>query len=150
MKKVKEFKIVPSGSTECESVQITSSEASYKFISQFFYEDVAVYESFFLVLLNRQNVTIGWAKISQGGVSGTVVDSRIVAKYAVDSLASSVILCHNHPGGTLGPSKQDKDLTEKIKWGLELFDCKVLDHMIIIPPTEKGPKFYSFADEGLL
>ena len=88
---------------------------------------------------------IGYAKISQGGIVGTVIDATIIAKYCVEALATSVILAHNHPSGGLVPSQQDKDITRKIKDTLKIFDCNVLDHIIL---TEDS--FFSFADEGLM
>jgi DNA repair protein RadC len=131
--------------SEFPKVQVLSSEKSADFIRQFYQDDIAIYESFFLLLLNRQCQTIGYAKISQGGITGTVVDVRIIAKYAVDSLATSIILAHNHPSGNLQPSEQDILLTNKVKDAMELFDIKVLDHVIL---TEDD--FYSFADKGIL
>jgi len=122
-------------------IQVTSSQKSADFIRQFYGDDISIYESFFLLLLNRQCQTIGYAKISQGGITGTVVDVRIVAKYAVDSLATAVILAHNHPSGNINPSNEDIALTKKIKQALQLFDTNVLDHIIL---TEDS--YYSFAD----
>ena len=84
-------------------------------------------------------------KISQGGISGTVVDTKIIAKYCVDTLCSAVILAHNHPSGNLNPSTQDIKITRKIKEGLELLDVKVLDHVILTSDS-----YYSFADENIL
>lgn len=124
---------------------ITSSGITETIVRKFFHEDITIYESFFILLLDRQNKTIGWAKISQGGVAGTVVDPKIVAKYAVDALASGVILCHNHPSGNLKPSVADKEITEKMKKGLGFLDIHLIDHMIL---TESG--YTSFADEGLI
>lgn len=101
----------------------------------------------FLLLLNNSNNTLGYVKISQGGITGTVVDIRIIAKYAIESLATAVILCHNHPSGNLKPSEADKILTTKVYKGLELLDIKVLDHIILVPDSEE---YFSFADEGLM
>lgn len=131
--------------TDFPKVQVLSSEKSADFIRQFYQDDISIYESFFLLLLNRQCQTIGYAKISQGGITGTVVDVRIIAKYAVDSLATSIILAHNHPSGNLQPSEQDILLTNKVKDAMKLFDIAVLDHVIL---TEDD--FYSFADKGIL
>lgn len=131
--------------TNFERVKITSSKESADYIRQFYSDDIEIYESFFLLLLNRQNKTIGYAKISQGGVAGTVVDAKIVLKYVVDTLASGVILCHNHPSGNLTPSTQDVDLTDKIKKAVKLVDSIVLDHIILTADS-----FYSFADNGLI
>lgn len=129
--------------TEFKNIKITNSQDSANFIRQFYSDDIGIFESFFILMLNRSNTTIGYAKISQGGTCGTVVDIKIVAKYAVDSLANSVILAHNHPSGSLTPSAQDLEITSKIKQGLSLLEIQVLDHIIL---TEDN--YYSFADEG--
>lgn len=125
------------------NIKIQRSKESADFIQQFYGDDLEIFESFFILLLNRNCTTLGYAKISQGGISGTVVDIKIIAKYCVDSLASSVILCHNHPSGNLKPSEQDIRLTKKIKEGLKLLDVKVLDHIILTTDS-----FYSLADKG--
>ena len=126
-------------------VAIRSSKDAADFIRQFYSDDIGIFESFFLLLLDQSNTTTGYAKISQGGIAGTVVDPRIVAKYAIESLSPSVVLCHNHPSGNLKPSDADIAITNKIKAGLQLFDITVLDHIIL---TEDS--YTSFADEGKL
>lgn len=131
--------------TNIESGKITTSKDAEVCIRQFYGDDLGIYESFFIVLLNRANTVTGYAKISQGGICGTVIDVLIIAKYAIESLAKSVILCHNHPSGNLIPSDADKQMTYKVKDTLKLFDCTVLDHVVL---TEKG--YLSFADEGLI
>jgi DNA repair protein RadC len=131
--------------TNFERVKITSSNDSAKYIRQFYSDDIEIFESFFILLLNRQNKTIGYAKISQGGVAGTLVDAKILLKYVVDTLASAVILCHNHPSGNLNPSTQDIELTKKLSQAIKLVDSQVLDHIILTPDS-----FYSFADNGLI
>lgn len=123
--------------------KVSSSKIAAEYCRQFFHDDLTIYESFFILLVNRANNTIGYVKISQGGVVGTVVDASIVAKYAIESLASGVILCHNHPSGNTQPSTEDINLTRKIKKGLALFDIAALDHIIL---TEDD--YYSFADDG--
>jgi DNA repair protein RadC len=128
-----------------ENIVIKSSDDSHRFIKQFYGDDLEVYESFFILLLNRKNATTGYAKISQGGIAGTLVDVKIVAKYAVDSLASAVVLAHNHPSGNLNPSGADIELTKKIKSALSLLDIVVLDHIILTKDS-----YYSFADEGMM
>ena len=90
-------------------------------------------------------MTIGYAKISQGGVAGTVVDTKIIAKYIADTLASGIIVCHNHPSGNIKPSEQDIILTQKIKQVAELLDSTLFDHIILTTDS-----FYSFADSGIL
>lgn len=131
--------------TDFKRVKIRSSKDGAKYIRNFYSDDLTIFESFFILLLNNQNNTIGYAKISQGGITGTVVDVRIVCKYAIESLCTSVIVCHNHPSGTLNPSRADEAITRKIKQALSLFDIRLLDHIIL---TEDS--YFSFADEGIL
>ena len=125
--------------------KLINSKDAAEYARQFFSDDINIYESFFLILLNQANNTIAWVKISQGGISSSVVDIRIIAKYCIETFAAAVILCHNHPTGTLQASNQDINITKKIKETLALFDSKVLDHIIL---TEES--HYSFADEGIL
>jgi len=103
------------------------------------------HEEFWVMLLNRGNKIIDSFMISQGGISGTVIDVRIILKPAIEKLASSIILCHNHPSGTMQASDADMKITKKIKNAADMLDITVLDHLII------GQKNYlSFADEGIL
>ena len=127
------------------NVKISSSSDAAKFIRDFYPGDIEVFESFFILLLNRAGNTIGYVKISQGGTAGTVVDPKIIAKYAVESLASGVILAHNHPSGSTTASEADIRITTKVKNGLLLLDIAVIDHVIIT-----AEKHCSFADEGIL
>ena len=103
------------------------------------------HEEFWVMLLNRANRIIEKQKISQGGISGTVVDIRLIMKLALEKTASSIILCHNHPSGNPMPSEEDKLLTQKIAKAGKLLEIEVLDHVIIAEN-----KFTSFADEGYL
>lgn len=128
-----------------EKVKITSSNDAFQIIKQFYFDDIDIFESFFILCLNRNNQTIAYAKISQGGVAGTVVDIKLIAKYAIDCLASAVILAHNHPSGNLKPSNEDLAITKRIKEGLKILDISVLDHLIL---TSQG--YLSFGDEGIL
>ena len=128
-----------------EKVKIVSSKDAFKVIKQFYFDDIDIFESFFILCLNRNNQTIAYAKISQGGVTGTVVDIKLIAKYAIDCLASAVILAHNHPSGNLKPSNEDLAITKKVKEGLKILDISVLDHIIL---TSDG--YLSFGDEGIL
>jgi DNA repair protein RadC len=130
---------------EFETVQINNSRNCYDYIKQFYGDDIDVWESFFILLLNRNSKTIGYAKISQGGITGTVVDVKIIAKYCIDSLSSCCVLAHNHPSGNTQPSVADKELTQKVIKALELIDVKVLDHIILTSES-----YYSFADNGIL
>ena len=131
--------------TDFPKMQIQNANDSSEFIKQFYQGDIEIYESFFLLLLNNSNQTIGYAKISQGGVTSTVVDVKIIAKYAVDSLATGIILAHNHPSGNLNPSSADISITNKVKEAMKLFDIAVLDHIILTADS-----FYSFANNGLM
>jgi DNA repair protein RadC len=131
--------------TDFPKMKIKDANDSAEFIKQFYQGDIEIYESFFLLLLNNANQTIGYAKISQGGVTSTIVDVKIIAKYVVDSLATGIILAHNHPSGNLNPSSADINITAKIKEAMKLFDVTVLDHIIL---TTDG--FYSFNINGLM
>jgi cobalamin-dependent methionine synthase I len=106
-------------------------------------DDIEIYESVFILLLNAANDTIGFAKISQGGILGTVIDVRLIAKYAIESLATSVILAHNHPTGRLLPSDADDNVTKKTKNALNTLDIILQDHLIITKDS-----FYSYANQG--
>jgi len=103
------------------------------------------HEEFWILFLNRSNRVINRMKLSQGGVSGTVTDVRMVMKKAIEYLASGIIVCHNHPSGNLNPSESDSKITQKIKEAGNLMDIQLLDHLII---SDKD--YYSFADNGLL
>ncbi|MFN8437288.1 MAG: DNA repair protein RadC [Cytophagales bacterium] len=103
------------------------------------------YEEFWVVLLNRQNQIIKKVQVSKGTISGTVVDARLVFKPALEHLASSVILVHNHPSGNIKPSQEDIKVTQKLKEAGTIFDIPVLDHIIFT-----NDNYYSFADEGVL
>ncbi len=103
------------------------------------------HEVFVAVYLNRSNKIQHHEVISSGGITGTVADPRVILKRALEYDATAIILCHNHPSGSLKPSKADEDLTWKIKEAAKYFDIQVLDHIIV---SDEG--YYSFADEGLL
>ena len=122
---------------------VRSSKDSYHAISPIL-EDLP-HEEFWILLLNRANRIISRERVSAGGVTGTVVDARIVFKRALDMLACSIVLCHNHPSGQLKPSQADIDLTKQMKAAGKTLDILVVDHLII---SNKG--YYSFADEGIL
>src|SRR5688572_14648025 len=102
-------------------------------------------EVFAVVFLKRANKINHFEIVSEGGITGTVADPRVILKKALEENAVSMILCHNHPSGSLKPSRADEDLTHKIKEAAKYFDIKVLDHMIV---SDGG--YFSFADEGLL
>jgi DNA repair protein RadC len=103
------------------------------------------HEEFWILFLNRSNKVIGRMKLSQGGISGTVTDVRMVMKKAIEYLASGIIVCHNHPSGNLSPSESDTKITQKIKEAGNLMDIQLLDHLII-----SDKEYFSFADNGLI
>ena len=103
------------------------------------------HEVFAVVYLNRANKIIQLEIISEGGLTGTVADPRIILRKALEHSATSIILSHNHPSGNLKPSRQDEDLTSKIKEAAQYLDISVIDHIIV---SEEG--YFSFADKGLL
>jgi DNA repair protein RadC len=103
------------------------------------------YEVFAVLFLNRANKINHFEIISRGGITGTVADPRIILKKALEQDATSIVLSHNHPSGSLRPSRADEELTQKIKEAAKYFDIKVIDHIIV---SEDG--YYSFADEGLI
>lgn len=103
------------------------------------------HEVFAVLFLNRANKINDFKIISEGGITGTVADPRIILRTALEKEAVSLILCHNHPSGSLKPSRADEELTQKIKEAAKYLDIKVLDHLIV---SDDG--YYSFADEGIL
>jgi DNA repair protein RadC len=102
-------------------------------------------EVFAVAFLNQSNRINHIEIISEGGITGTIADPRIILKKALEENAVSLVLCHNHPSGSLKPSKQDEEITKKIKEAARYFDIKILDHIIV---SDTG--YFSFADEGIL
>ncbi|PTM02780.1 MAG: hypothetical protein DA407_14830 [Bacteroidetes bacterium] len=103
------------------------------------------HEEFWILYLNNSNKVIQKNQLSKGGITGTLVDVRLVLKNALEVGATALILCHNHPSGTLKPSLADRDITQKLKSAAQSLDIKVLDHLIV---TEKA--YFSFADEEII
>jgi len=126
-----------------ENTQIRSSADVFNIFHPLM-EDLP-HEEFWILFLNRANKIINRMKISQGGVSGTVTDVRIIMKKAIESLASGLVICHNHPSGNNTPSDADIRITQKIKEAGALMDIQLLDHIIIC-----GREYYSFADNGTI
>jgi DNA repair protein RadC len=130
-----------------EAKKIQCSEDALEVLLPFYNHDtIACQEEFLLLLLNKSNMPLGLIPISKGGVSCTVVDVKLVMSIALKFLASSIILSHNHPSGSLEPSEDDKKLTRKIKEACEVMDIKLLDHIIVTPDH----RHRSFADKGEL
>ncbi|KOH46166.1 RadC family protein [Sunxiuqinia dokdonensis] len=122
---------------------ITNSNDAAKYFRPLL-EDLP-HEEFWVLLLNRSNTVIDKFMVSQGGVTGTVIDVKLILKFALEKLACSLILCHNHPSGNVLASEADKKVTQKIKDAAEMMEISVLDHVIIA-----HDQYLSFADEGLL
>jgi len=104
-----------------------------------------LHEEFWIILLNRANKIISKHRVGQGGTATATIDKKIIAKLATENLAEGVILSHNHPSQNAKPSREDEKVTAEIKSALQLFEIKLLDHIIIT-----GNSYYSFADEGKL
>jgi len=122
---------------------ITSSNDAYVLLVPYL-ENLRI-EEFYVLLLNQKNTVIRTARISQGGIAGTLVDVRVIFKNALDVMATSIILAHNHPSGQLTPSQADKELTRKIIASGELLQIRILDHLII-----GLNNYFSFADNQLI
>ena len=126
-----------------EKKKITSSASVFELMQPIIGE--LYHEEFWIIYLNNSNKVIEQLQLSKGGITGTLVDVRLTLRKALEVGATSIILAHNHPSGTLKPSEADKQLTQKLKTAAQSLDIKVLDHLIV---TEKS--YFSFADEGVL
>lgn len=125
---------------------IVTSQDAYKICLHYWNLDkIELLEEFKVLFLNRANRVLQILEVSQGGLTGTVADPRIILAAAVKVAACSMVLVHNHPSGSTKPSKADEELTSKIRTAASYFDIKVLDHLIITSET-----YLSFADEGLV
>lgn len=126
--------------------EIKSSRDSYQlFLSAWDQNKIDLQEQFKVLFLNRSNQALAISEISCGGITGTVVDIRLILSTALKLHATVMILCHNHPSGKLSPSIQDEKITEQIKNASALLDIRLLDHLIL---SSEG--YFSFADEGKL
>jgi len=127
-------------------IKILNSQSAYEvFLGSWDLDTIELYEEFKVLLLNRANEVLGIYTLSKGGISGTMVDLKLLFAVILKSAASSIILAHNHPSGNLKPSEADKRLYKKIKKAADYLDVNVLDNMII---TKYG--YYSFVDENLI
>ena len=131
-----------------ERQQINSSADAHQYFLRGFNADtIAVQEEFMAIYLNRANQVLGLYKVGRGGMTGTVADPRLMIAVALKIAAVGIIVAHNHPSGSMRPSRHDEELTNKLKEGARFMDIKLLDHLILAPD---GEQFFSFADEGLL
>lgn len=129
-----------------ELYKITSSFSASDILRKIFNADTFYWqEEFMLLCLNNANKVIGYYKLSSGGITGTVVDVRMIYTIAVKCGAVGIVIAHNHPSGTNHPSESDKAITTKIKKAGETLDIKLIDHIIL---TDEN--FYSFTDNGLI
>lgn len=125
--------------------KITSSASAYEMLKSYWNDGrLELQEEFKVILLNRANDVLGIYNMSKGGVAGTVVDIKLLFAVALKCNASGILISHNHPSGNLNPSDTDKEITKKIKQASEIFDIKMIDHIII---THLG--YYSFLDNGI-
>ena len=146
---VSEIDIVYEKKVTCkvsERPLIKTSSDCYEVFKHYWDEGkIDLLEEFKVIFLNRANRVLQLYAVSSGGITGTVADPRLILAAALKLGACSMVLAHNHPSGSMKPSKADEDLTQKIKYAAQFHDIKVLDHIII---SSEG--FFSFADEGLL
>ena len=131
------------GEEALEKLKVSSSRSVYELMQPIIGE--LEHEEFWIIYLNNSNKVIQKNQLSKGGITGTLVDVRLALKQALELNAIGIILCHNHPSGTLNPSEADKQLTSKFKVAASSLDINVLDHLII---TENA--YFSFADQDEL
>ena len=128
--------------TNKEHLKIKDSNSTYELLLSCWNKNtIELQEEFKVLLLNRNNQVLGIYSLSKGGVSGTIVDSKLLFSVALKANASGIILSHNHPSGNIKPSEADKAITNKIKKASKLLDIELLDHLVITKDN-----YYSFAD----
>ncbi|WP_417859771.1 JAB domain-containing protein [Winogradskyella sediminis] len=143
MNTIKEIRVSYSSGNN-DKIKITNSKDSYELLKSCWSMNTIEYqEEFKVLLLNRNHQVLGIYPLSKGGVSGTLVDAKLVYSVALKCNASSIIVAHNHPSGNLKPSEADLKLTKKLKQAGTYLDIMLLDHLII---TKNG--YYSFSDES--
>lgn len=123
--------------------QVTSSADAYDYIYPVL-QDLQ-HEEFWVLFLNRASRVIDRVKVGQGGLTAVTIDLKLILKRALEKMATSIIICHNHPSGSLQPSEADIELTEKIKNAANLLEISLIDHLILA-----DNRYYSFADNGML
>ena len=132
--------------TNLDKVKVTNSQIIYDLvIKKWNLSIIELQEEVKVVLLNRANIVLGIYEMSKGGVSGTVVDIKLILGIALKCNASGIIMIHNHPSGSLTPSEADKEITKKLKEGARLLDLSLLDHLIVVKDG-----YLSFSDSGLI
>jgi len=145
MLKISEISVSYSNSKQ-KKLKVRNSKESYEILLESWDKNIIeLQEEFKILLLSRSNTVLGVYPMSKGGVSGTIVDAKLVFSVALKCNASSIIIAHNHPSGNLNPSEGDKRITQKLIKAGKYLDIALLDHLII---TKEG--FYSFSDSGLI
>ena len=144
--KVSEIEITYKNTVKAQDrLKITGSQHCFAILRNLWSPKIQYVEEFYLLLLNKANQVLGVTKISEGGISGCLVNIRRIFQTALKANASAVILAHNHPSGNLQPSEADHKITRKVKDTGLLLDIVLLDHLILT-----NEDYYSFADEGTL
>lgn len=129
-----------------DRIKVTNSQILFELIiRQWDLNIIELQEEVKVILLNRANIVIGIYEMSKGGISGSIVDNRIILAVALKCNATSIVLIHNHPSGNLNPSEQDKVITNKLKKACEILDLNLLDHLVV-----SRNAYYSFSDSGIL
>jgi DNA repair protein RadC len=142
-----EISVKLKGVKQSELKTIASSSDAAQVCREIFDKDkIEWVEEFVLICLNRANRVIGWHKVASGGITSVTADPRVIMTISLKMLATSIIVCHNHPSGSLKASRADEELTQKIKGACAFLDIKLIDHIILSP--DEG--YFSFADEGLI
>ena len=143
--KISEIRVSYSNSNK-KKPKVNNSKESYQIILNCWDKNtIELQEEFKILLLNRANQVLGIYSMSKGGVSGTIVDIKLVFSVALKCNSSSMVLVHNHPSGNLKPSESDLLLTKKIIKASKVLDLQIIDHLII-----SKDNYYSFADDGLM
>lgn len=133
--------------TTLKRKKISSSEDAVQTLLEGYDQDtIGMQEQFIVMLLNRNNRVLGLYKASTGGITGAIVDIRLIMVTALKSLATGIIVSHNHPSFNKNPSNQDVTMTKQIKEACKILDIALLDHIIVTPHHD----YYSFANEGML
>lgn len=143
--KLREVSAVYKTSDVVPNVKISQSKDVADYIRQVYPVEINIREAMIALYLNNSNRTLGWSIASIGGITGTLVDVRLILRDALLTQSTNIILVHNHPSGNLVPSQADQSITDKVKKAVELMDIKLLDHVILTHDS-----YYSFADEGKL
>ena len=143
--KLREVTAVYKSKDDISNVKIGSSRDVNDYIRSVYPVSIDIREAMVVLYLNNSNRTLGYSIASIGGITGTIVDVRLVLRDALLTQSTGLILIHNHPSGTLKPSQSDINITNKVKQAAELMDVKLLDHLIL---TEDS--YFSFADDGII